>query len=170
MFLDVEVKFLWLIFHISFCFFSIVDKTHGISYPIGLQENAYWININNTNNLVGSIVYPLTTSNQRLIVQLICDQSSSSSTKHQLSILGETSFGEYTMQLTSSCVCWNGCVQPTPDTDQFNWTFWIIAGGIGCVVFVLFCMMISCLFCSKPKRSYPPIDVDEKTPIYKGYH
>lgn len=120
---------------------------------------------NFTNNSVRSIVYPSTSINRRLTVQLICDRTLSS---HYLQVLGETSTGEYTMQLTSSCVCWDGCSQQ-PSPQSYDWTFWAIAGGICILVFLSFCLMITCLFCAKPNRQrYPVILVDEKTPIVSG--
>ncbi len=166
MFLDVEVRFVYSTFSYQFSS-SLVDKSLGLSYAIGLQEYAYWINMNTTDNPIRSIVYLATPANRRLVVQLICDPSSSS---HQLGVLGETSFGEYTMQLSSPCACWDGCSsQPKPDPQPYNWNFWIIMGSVCCGVFLLFCMMITCLFCSKPsKRRYPTILIDEKTPFIKG--
>ncbi|CAF1211276.1 unnamed protein product [Rotaria sordida] len=147
-----------------------IDKTRHISYTIGLQENAYWINMNNTQNLVPAIVYPSSSSNRRLTVQLICNPSLSS---HRLQVLGETSVGKYVMELTSPCACWDGCTTPIPPRVPFRWRFWMIASAVLVVVFLLFLMMITCLFCSKPKRNHPIIVFDEKTPIMKGvvnYH
>ncbi|CAF4522053.1 unnamed protein product [Rotaria sp. Silwood1] len=142
-----------------------IDKTHSISYTIGLQEYAYWVNMNNTKNFVPGIVYPSLSHNRRLSVQLVCDRSLSS---HHLQVLGETSVGEYVMKLTSPCACWNGCTKPKP--RPFRWGFWTITGIVVIVVFLLCLMMITCLFCSKPRRSYPTIIVNEKTPIMKGAH
>lgn len=122
--------------------------------------------MNNTNNLVPWIVYRSPTYNRRLTVQLICDRSDSS---HRLQVLGETSVGEYLMQLRSPCACWNGCKRsPHPS----GWDFWSITGTVAGVVTLLFLMMITCLFCSKPKRRYPVFIVNEKTPVLKGtmYH
>jgi hypothetical protein len=120
--------------------------------------------MNSTDNPIRSIVYPLASVNRRLTVQLICDQSVSS---HRLEVLGETSLKEYTMQLTSPCACWNGCNQPSPNPNPFDSTFWIITSSICGAVFLLFCMMITCLFCSKPNRRRRPIFIDEKTPFVK---
>ena len=148
-------------------YFFIVDKTQGISYILGLQERTAWINMNNTKNLVSSIVYSSPTY-RRLTVQLICDQSSSN---HFLNVLGEISVGEYVMQLSSPCACWNGCVNPSPHPEPFNWNFSIIIGIAGGAVFLLFLVMISCLFCSKPRRRrhYPVMIINEKTPFIRHY-
>jgi hypothetical protein len=122
--------------------------------------------MNGADNSIKSIVYPATAENRRLTVQLICDTSSSN---HQLSILGETAFNEYTMQLSTPCACWNGCDKPKPDPDQYDWTSWIIIGSVSCAVFLLFCIMITCLFCSKPsRRQYHRVIINEKTPFIKG--
>lgn len=151
-------------------FLYLVDKNRGISYTIGLQDNAYWINMDsNTNNSIRSIVYPtLSSSNRRLTVQLICDQTISS---HYLQIFGETSLNEYTMKLTSPCACWNGCTQSPPTPEPIDWTFGIVTGGICLVLFSFCCLIITCLFCGKVKRqerqSYPVIVANEKTPLYK---
>jgi hypothetical protein len=170
MFRDVEVRFIYSTF-LHQIFSSLVDKSLGLSYAIGLQEYAYWINMNTTDNPIRSIVYPTTPSNRRLVVQLICDPSSST---HQLNVLGETSFSEYTMQLSSPCACWNGCNNPTPDPEPYNWILLIIVGSVSGGVFLLFCMMITCLFCSKPNRKrHRTMIIDEKTPFIKGsanYH
>jgi len=122
--------------------------------------------MNGLDNPIRSIVYQSNSVNRRLTVQLICDQTLS---YHHLEVAGDTALGEYTMQLTSPCACWNGCVGPTPDPEPFDWTIWMIAGGVSGVVFIIFCVMISCLFCSKPnRRRYPEMLVDEKTPFMKG--
>lgn len=142
-----------------------IDKTSGISYTIGLQEKASWINMNGRDNPMRSIVYQSNSVNRRLTVQLICDQTLS---YHRLEVLGETVLGEYTMQLTSPCACWNGCVKPSPDPQPYNWNIWIITGGICGAIFILSCVMISCLFCSKPNRRHPVMLADEKTPFIKG--
>ncbi len=146
--------------------FPLVDKSRGMSYTIGLQDYAYWINMNRTDNPLPSIVYPSPSMNQRLTVQLVCDRSYSS---HRLEVLGETSIGEYTMQLTSRCACWNGCARPSPHPHPFDWNIWIITGGICAVLFFLSCTMITCLFCSKPKRDYPILIANEKTPFIKAW-
>jgi hypothetical protein len=163
--LDVKVNFFIFKFHIFFFFFTLVDQTRGVSYTIGLQEKFSWINMNSIDNPIRSIVYQSNTVNRRLAVQLICDQTLSD---HRLEVLGETTLGEYTMQLRSHCACWNGCVGPAPEPEPFNWTIWIITGGICGVIFIIFCTMISCLFCSKPNRRHPMMLVDEKTPFIKG--
>jgi hypothetical protein len=122
--------------------------------------------MNTTTNLVPSIIYPSPSGNQRLTVQLICDQSISN---HRLQVVGETTVGEYLMQLTSPCACWDGCVKPTPSPSPspFSWHTWMIVGIAGAVVAVLFIVMLTCLFCSKPKRRYPMLLVNEKTPIMR---
>lgn len=121
--------------------------------------------MNPTEAGIQSIVYPSPSTNRQLTVQLICDRAYSSP---RLVVLGETSTGEYTMQLTSRCACWNECTDPTPDPDSFDSSFWIILGSICLGVFLLCCIMITCLFCSKPKRRYPMIISDEKTLFYPG--
>jgi len=121
--------------------------------------------MNNTNQTVGSIVYPSALPNRRLTVDLICNPTISS---HRLGVVGETSLGEYKMQLTSPCACWNGCTKPAPEPDDqpIDWYFWIVTGGIGGAIFLLFCILMSCLFCSKPNRPrYPVMLIDEKTPF-----
>ncbi|CAF4066150.1 unnamed protein product [Adineta steineri] len=140
-----------------------IDRTRQISYDIGLQRNAYWINMNKTNNLIPSIVYPSSSMNRRLTVQLICDRSLSSD---HLKVLDEVSPGEYVMQLTSRCACWDGCIEPKPFPN--NWDFYMIMGIAAGVVFVIFLIMMTCLFCSKPKQRYPVMIVNEKTPIFKS--
>ncbi|CAF3196131.1 unnamed protein product [Rotaria socialis] len=141
------------------------DKNRRISYSIGLQDYAYWINMDNTRNPFRSIVYPSPSNNRRLTVQLICDQSISF---HRLQVIGETSSHEYTMQLTSPCACWDGCSQPTPSPSSFTWDFWMTVCAAGIVLFLLFLIMISCLFCSKPKRTYHNMSINESTPIIHG--
>jgi hypothetical protein len=116
--------------------------------------------MNNTKTLVPSIVYSSPSSYPRLTVQLVCDRSL---TTHRLQVLGEASVGEYIMQLTSPCACWNGCIKPSP--EPIEWNFWMIMGIAGAVVFLLFLIMITCLFCSKPKRRYPVMLINEKTPF-----
>lgn len=147
----------------SFHLLFLVDRLKGISYTIGIQEYAFWMNMNSTDSRIPSIVYPSPSINRRLIVQLICDRSYSTA---QLSVLGETSLGEYTMQLTSRCACWNECNQPKPDPEPFSWNFWIILVSISGVVFLFFCIVVSCLFCTKPKRRYPMIITDENTALF----
>ncbi|CAF2829352.1 unnamed protein product [Rotaria sp. Silwood2] len=142
-----------------------MDKNRGISYTIGLQDYAYWVNMNATKNLVGWILYPSPPNNRRLSVQLVCDRSLSS---HRLQVLGEGSVGEYIMELTSPCACWDGCIIPEPRPLRFRWNFWTITGIVLVAVFLLFLMMLTCLFCSKPKRSYPTVIFNERTPIMKG--
>ena len=157
-----DVKVTWN--HLSKFYLSfIVDRSRGISYTIGLQEYAFWVNMNPTNSGIQSIVYPSPSTNRRLTVQLICDRSFSTP---QLAVLGETAIGEYTMQLTSRCACWDECSEPTPDSQPFDWKFWIILGSICLGVFLLFCSMITCLFCSKPKSRYPKVNTSEKTPFF----
>ena len=147
-------------------FFSLVDKSSGLSYPIGYQQYVSWANMNDSNGPLKTIIYRAPTENRRLIVQLIC---AASSPNHQLSILGETAFNEYTMQLSSPCACWNGCPNPQPDPDDYDWNVWIIIGSIACGIFLLFCTMITCLFCSKPRRKQQHVlIVNEKTPFIKG--
>jgi hypothetical protein len=166
MLLDVKVKvFLFKISHIFPLSFVLVNQIRNISNPIGLQDHAYWINMNTTDNSIRSIVYPSASNSGHLTVQLICDQTLAFS---RLEVIGEKSLNEYTMQLTSACACWNGCGQPSPDPGPFNWEFWVITGSVSVAVFLLFCMMISCLFCSKPKRRDWNMPVNEKTPFMKG--
>lgn len=163
MFQDVKVTSpLLYILTIVFHSFS-VDRTRDIGYTLGLQENVLWMNMNPTADGIPSIVYRSPSLSRHLIVQLICNRSYSTA---QLLVLGETSLGEYTMQLTSRCACWNEC-QSTPDPDPFNWNFAIILVCIGGVAFLFFCIIVTCLICSKPKRRYPRrIITDERTALF----
>ena len=90
-----------------------VDQTNNISYTIGLQEYVQWTNVNASSTHIASIIYPAIAPDQHLVVQLICDQSTSSSPS--FSVIGQTAVGEYTMQLSSHCACWDGCLNPKPD-------------------------------------------------------
>jgi len=121
--------------------------------------------MNSTNDLVAWISYLAPPYNKRLSVQLICDRISSS---HRLQVLGETPAGESVMQLRSPCACWDGYIKPTPSPSTFNWYFWTRVGIVTGVVVLLFLIMITCLFCSKPKRRYPVWIINESTPILKG--
>ena len=151
-------------------FFCLVDKFRGISNTIGLQEYAYWINMNGKNDVIPEIVYPSPSNNQRLRVQLICNRSSSS---HHLEVLGESVAGEYIMRLISRCACWNGCRNPSPHPFHFHSKFWVTTGIAVGAVSLVFIMTITCLFCSKPKRRYRTVIINEKTPIIQDamdYH
>ncbi|CAF1526013.1 unnamed protein product [Adineta ricciae] len=141
-----------------------IDKTNHISYPIGYQNFVYWLNMNATSGLNPTIVYPITTSNRLLKVELICDRTSSAN--HHLQVVGETAVGEYYMRLTSPCACWNGCKE-RPSRPSFDWNVWTIIGIVGSVVFLLVVIMMTCLFCSKPKRQRFYTVMSEKTPILK---
>lgn len=144
-----------------YVFFYLVEKSRGISYTIGLQDFVSWNNMNNSKSLAPTIVYLSPQSNRRLSVKLICDRSISS---HRLHVLGETAIGEYAMELTSPCACWDGCTK----SSTFRWKFWMtVAAGLA-VVFILFLLMITCLLCSKPRQRYPIVLIDEHTPIIKG--
>ncbi|UJR21026.1 hypothetical protein I4U23_024126 [Adineta vaga] len=139
-----------------------LDKTSSVSYPIAYQNAVYWLNMNNTRSVNPTIVYATPSTNRRLKVQLICDRSSN---QHRLEVVGETSVGEYLMQLTSPCACWNGCSHRPPNPSP-NWNLWSIIGIAGGVIFLLFLIMMTCLFCSKPKRRSQYLTVGEKTPIF----
>lgn len=120
--------------------------------------------MNRSSNLVPSIVYPSPIDNRRLTVQLICDQSISN---HRLQVVGETALGEYLMQLSSPCACWDGCIKPSPDPDPLIWNSWMIVGIVGAIIALVFIIILTCLFCSKPSRRYPIVWINEKTPFIK---
>lgn len=115
-------------------------------------------------NLPPSIVYSTLNNQRYLTVQLICDPSASNA---QLQVIGEMSVGEYWMILTSRCACWNSCSDgPTPNDDRFIWKTWMTLVVAACLLILFGCCIITCLFCSKPKRLYHNVVVNEATPIF----
>lgn len=111
-----------------------------------------------------SIVYPSTSSDRFLTVELICDPSTST---HHLNVGREVIYSRYQMQLRGPCACWNGCIHSDHHHhhNDYDLQFWIIAGSIAAGVFVFCCLLISCLFCSKPRRQSTFKIIDEKTPF-----
>nr|ACI90368.1 hypothetical protein [Philodina roseola] len=144
------------------------SKISGTSYVIGLQERAQWLNMNGTSSPPPSIVYSTLKNDRQLTVQLICDWTASD---HRLQVFGEISTGKYLMMLTSRCACWNGCFSETTTRStrhHFKWPIWMTIACSAAAVFLCLCTLVTCLLCTKPRRKYQPIIINEGTPMMKG--